>query len=349
MSPFSALNLAQHHLIQEILMVRPECSAPTPCFSWVSVSSDDRNRFNGFAHGVKTVETIPRVCSLLNTELKQGVNDSLAARRQRIVKSAYSGILRRERASINQRALRLLGVLGLSDGTVRQAEVFRAQLHRLTVFGMAINESQIRPLAVQGGVELFAGRSTVMPERVVPRAADPEIRSHGGPERGEAHQPQALLHKNYFRGIADDRRRKFHDHCIGQIAGGTEFGRADRRNVRLRSRRAGVHLRTFPGFALQVTRYDVQAIVPPASGLRIHEVEHLRSFRRQLLKIAFVHHQGETDLPLVAQATRLAALLLGASQGRQKHRSEHGDDGNDHEKLDKRKREERWARAVSHS
>ncbi len=50
----------------------------TPCFSWVLFGRRERNRFNGFPHGEQTVETVAASRTSAYTQLKQGVNESLA-------------------------------------------------------------------------------------------------------------------------------------------------------------------------------------------------------------------------------------------------------------------------------
>ncbi|MDB6040724.1 MAG: hypothetical protein JWM99_4565 [Verrucomicrobiales bacterium] len=47
----------------------------TPCFSWVQKARKSENRFNGLSHNLETVKTVPNCSQLINTQLKQGVNE----------------------------------------------------------------------------------------------------------------------------------------------------------------------------------------------------------------------------------------------------------------------------------
>lgn len=51
----------------------------TPCFSWVWLRKEAKNRFNGLLHTVETVETVTIVSGLICTQLKQGVNEKILA------------------------------------------------------------------------------------------------------------------------------------------------------------------------------------------------------------------------------------------------------------------------------
>jgi hypothetical protein len=50
----------------------------TPLQRGARTGEERENRFNGFARGTKTVETVPALWRTLNTPLKQGVNEQRA-------------------------------------------------------------------------------------------------------------------------------------------------------------------------------------------------------------------------------------------------------------------------------
>lgn len=51
----------------------------TPCFGWVWLRKEAKNRFNGLLHTVETVETVTIGSGLICTQLKQGVNEKILA------------------------------------------------------------------------------------------------------------------------------------------------------------------------------------------------------------------------------------------------------------------------------
>jgi tetratricopeptide (TPR) repeat protein len=63
----------------------------TPSFSWVEKQQGRVNRFNGFPRAIKTVETVPTPAGFIFTQLKQGVNERVFKKRQRVYEISRLG------------------------------------------------------------------------------------------------------------------------------------------------------------------------------------------------------------------------------------------------------------------
>ena len=90
--------------------------------------------------------------------------------------------------------------------------------------------------------------------------------------------------------------------------------------------------------SLQVLTYCVKSIVLPGRRSGIHKVIDLRCLRRQSLIVHFVQGQSQPYLPHIAQTVDLLSFSFCSGKGRQQHRSQNRNDGNDNQQLNQGER-----------